>query len=456
MNDAPTFEYRHGIATVSDGDAQLRITRFRAEHRDDSVRAELIATCAGRGLARAAWNLTSPRDTKALVEHLVRQADHVRWAQLLQFSAWQAIDAFRAGAPLERTGRRAPTDDRVLLAPLLWRGQPTILYGPGGVGKSLLAAGIAVAVQTGQQLVPGLEPRARGPALILDWETDCDTWNSALQAVCAGVGLEPVEVLYQRMYRPLADAEEEIAATVAEHQVAVIVVDSTEAALTPGDAFNMSAQALFNALRGLETAALVIDHVSGDNLSRDAAAKPIGGIAKVNRARGVWELRAEQEPEDGRIELVLMDRKRNGRVRQPSIGLTARLEQVDQDGVAGCIRWEHSEIRAEELERAALSKHQRMRRLLAEGAMTVADVAAELGMTNGAVRKYVSRYRDIARLEDGRIGLLANSDGGARHATPLNNPQLSRGPYDPPRDSETRHGETSVAPDDEIPPKGVL
>ena len=53
----PTFEYRHGIATVSDGDAQLRITRFRAEHRDDSVRAELIATCAGRGLARAAWNL---------------------------------------------------------------------------------------------------------------------------------------------------------------------------------------------------------------------------------------------------------------------------------------------------------------------------------------------------------------------------------------------------------------
>ena len=127
-----------------------------------------------------------------------------------------------------------------------------------------------------------------------------------------------------------------------------------------------------------------------------------------------------------------MDRKRNGRVRQPSIGLTARLEQVDQDGVAGCIRWEHSEIRAEELERAALSKHQRMRRLLAEGAMTVADVAAELGMTNGAVRKYVSRYRDIARLEDGRIGLLANSDGGARHATPLNNPQLSRGPYDPP------------------------
>ena len=88
--------------------------------------------------------------------------------------------------------------------------------------------------------------------------------------------------------------------------------------------------------------------------------------------------------------------------------------------------------------------------------MTVADVAAELGMTNGAVRKYVSRYRDIARLEDGRIGLLANSDGGARHATPLNNPQLSRGPHDPPRDSETRHGETSVAPDDEIPPKGVL
>ena len=60
-------------------------------------------------------------------------------------------------------------------------------------------------------------------------------------------------------------------------------------------------------------AVLVIDHVSGDNLSRNAAAKPIGGIAKVNRARGVWELRAEQEPEDGRIELVLMDRKRNGR-----------------------------------------------------------------------------------------------------------------------------------------------
>ena len=400
----PAFNYRHGIAEFRNGRALVRLSRFRSERRDDSVRALLEAEANGRSFS-GNWILTSSRERSHLAQELGRMDEAVEWGPMLDYIARKAVESFRAGSPIELVGRNPVGEEPpAILDPLLWRDEPTILYGPGGTGKSLLAAAVAVQVQTGVDVVPGMRTILTGPVMVLDWETSAKTWNGQVRSICNGVDIEPVEVRYRRMTQSLVDDAQEVAAMVAEHGILVLIVDSAEAAMGGGDNFNGAAQAFFNALRGLEVTVLVIDHVSGENLQRDKAAKPIGGIAKVNRARATWEYRAEPEPEDGRIELSLVDRKRNGRLRYPPIGLVARLEELDEYRRAHRIWWEASKIEAPELQRGALPKREQMRRLLAYGARPVAEIAAELDMKPGAVREYAGRYAEFMRVGEG-IGL---------------------------------------------------
>ena len=62
---------------------------------------------------------------------------------------------------------------------MLYVGKPTILFGEGGVGKSSLAAAVAVAVQTGVAALDAWQVMASGNVLVLDWEGDGDDWNDA-------------------------------------------------------------------------------------------------------------------------------------------------------------------------------------------------------------------------------------------------------------------------------------
>lgn len=201
----------------------------------------------------------------------------------------------------------------------LWQGVvpdllPTTLYGAGGVGKSILAAAIAVAIQHGVPLL-GL-PTRRAEVLYLDWETDANDVGRRMHASAKGLGVENPTMRYASLSHPLEDKVSELSRVVAQDGIGLVIIDSAGMAIAPGrsggDA-NETALRFYSALRRMGCAALVIDHVSGDDLRRGSkgAAKPYGSVYKMNVVRNAFELRQAREPDEHGIHLLLKHRKTN-------------------------------------------------------------------------------------------------------------------------------------------------
>jgi hypothetical protein len=191
-----------------------------------------------------------------------------------------------------------------------------------------------------------------------------------------------------------------------------VIVDSVEAACGSGrerEGWNERGQRLMDAMRELGVAALLLDHVAGIELGHDApAAKMIGAVAKINRARSVFELRAEKEPTRQRIELTLRDVKRNGRARVPTMSFAACFSDHDEEGTARCIRYVRAVVEAPELVRT-LPLADRVGRVLRSGFRTANAIADELGVKPDVVRLTLNRHKDE------RFVKLGNEWGLIRH-----------------------------------------
>lgn len=201
----------------------------------------------------------------------------------------------------------------------------TILYGAGGVGKSILAATLAVCVQTGTPFLH--RPSTRAEVLYLDWETDEEDIASRVSAAAAGLGVAAPNIRYSSMVRPLEDRVAALAREVAEEKIGFVVIDSAGMAMSAakdgGDA-SETAIRFFRALRALNCAVLVIDHVSGDDMRRGraGASKPYGSVYKWNSARNAFELRERKDPDHRGAHLSLKHRKSNIGPNQGDLHLT--------------------------------------------------------------------------------------------------------------------------------------
>ena len=213
-----------------------------------------------------------------------------------------------------------------LIEALLPANQATILYGAGGVGKSILAAALASAVQTGTRWLGfGVAPAS---VLYLDWETDEADINSRVRAAATGLGLlEIPKVQYVSETRPIEDRVAQIAKVVAEQGIGLVIIDSVGMAMASArDGSDPSEGAIrfFRALRALNSAVLAIDHVAGEDMrkTRTGAAKPYGSVYKWNSARNALELRERKDPDQNGVHLVLRHRKSNLGPRVADINLT--------------------------------------------------------------------------------------------------------------------------------------
>lgn len=364
------------------------------------------------------YSLASLSSRTTAVRHLTEATtaenlDKLVWDRLLQKFSADVLRMHGEGEPVVKVGRLPQTNNGgALLWPLVWQRKPTTLFAPGGTGKSTLAAGIAVQAQTGATILPGTRTVLTAPVLVLDWETDQDAWNATVAAVARGAGIEAPDVLYRRMNRPLVDDVERVAAIVDENGVGAIIVDSVEAASgssRDGEGYAEKANGLHDALRLLGCASLLIDHVKGDDLDRDGATpKPYGSVFKVNRAQGgVFELKAQRDPTPERIEVAIIDVKRNRRAKVQPIGLAMHFGDMDADGIAQSISFTATDIEAPELQAASRTLRDRMRIAVRQGARTVKDAAEELGTSESNIRKYVSRYPEFQSMPPGMFGLKA-------------------------------------------------
>lgn len=275
-------------------------------------------------------NILGPTTRKAWVTELKARtkAFDIDWGFLLAYFAERVTASEMGGPAIERTGTQKLSDNPEsyaidVLAP---KNVATILFAPGGSGKSQTALALALSVQMGRQILPPFAPMMRAPVLYLDWETDSKVIANRIQRICRGLNIPPVDIAYRHCVRPLADDVETLTLFVEREGIEFIVVDSAGPAMGEGSIGGDSSETamrLFDALRVLGGTALVVDHVAKQDMrgGKDARALPYGSIFKINRARSAWNLKPVQTLPDESLVVAFHHVKSNDSRLAESIGM---------------------------------------------------------------------------------------------------------------------------------------
>jgi len=276
-------------------------------------------------LHQARFNVSSVAARSSLIKHLKSRTENtpfteMDWGDALEHLCQNVLSAEREGEPLISMDgplpeRRAKYD----VKPLLPHGVVTIIYAPGGVGKSAFATAIALSIAKGMEIVPGMAPQVKGPVLYCDYETDSYTVQERINFIANAHQFKPTkDFFYRRSSRPIADDSEELARTVKEKDIKFVVVDSCGPAMGSsgdrGDASD-STNRMFAALRMLDCTVLIVDHVSKDQMRNRkgevVGSMPYGSVYKVNLARSTWELQNGTTDVDDDLHLRLVNTKSN-------------------------------------------------------------------------------------------------------------------------------------------------
>lgn len=143
----------------------------------------------------------------------------------------------------------------------------TLIFGAGGMGKSFLALGIAMAHTIGCDFL-GQPMNASGKALYLDYEMGKDEQIRRVYRMARGLGLQqpPTGLYYLKAAAYLKKSLARLADLIVSHDFKLIVIDSfgPGSGVKPEDAESVTAllQPLSNMCDALKVAVILIDHQS--------------------------------------------------------------------------------------------------------------------------------------------------------------------------------------------------
>ncbi|RLI07591.1 hypothetical protein DRO42_07855 [Candidatus Bathyarchaeota archaeon] len=387
---------------------QIRITvsRIRTD-RHGTTTAEIKVesdALANPHLHMARLNLTSSTARKRLADQLA-DLYPVDWVRILEQLCVLTLNREREGEPwLSLTSEDEVEPVRYLLPPFLPEGEPTILYGPGGSGKSLFALLIGMLVATGKAHPKlKLNPNGAARVLYLDWETSASEIRRRLHRLAKGLDLaEPVELRYRRCVQPLADDVEVLQEAVQEFEAGLLIIDSLAPACGGDLSVPETAMGFFRALRRLNCTALVVAHPA-----KNSERKTIfGSVFYTNLARSVWEVQTYQDVGGDSIGVGLFHRKANLSRLQRPLGVEFLF-----DGDLGPIRaFPRDVVEIPEVGENAPVRTRILALLPKSGPLKPKEVADRLGASEGTVRKELARMRDrglVAQLHDGRYAARA-------------------------------------------------
>jgi len=399
------------------GEVEFRINRLRESGGELKaqlrvVRHYVAGPAGGETLWRGSANLSSDRSRASLAGALAKvlavdplTSQPIRWDGLLNTFATQVLDAEDEELQLQLVGAGQIADEpRALMGgSFLTPGERNLLYAPGGTGKTTIAAAVALSLTTGAEIIPGWPVAQTMEVLILDFEDRPQRWHRLFQALARGAGLPEASIRYLRIRGRLADHLEQVASIVTEHGIGLLIIDSAEAAagVSDGDGFNDRVARLYGAIGRLGVTTLMIDHVTGTDARADHAEDmPYGGVFKVNWSRQVWRLQREKEPQNGRADLLLVNRKVNDGPKAAPISLSVIYG-------ADSIRFERTELEAPELVKS-LSQPAQILHALRTGAQSAGELSDTLELPAGQVRSILNRLQKssrVVKLPTGHWGL---------------------------------------------------
>ena len=286
-----------------------------------------------------------------------------------------------------------PGPRRYIWQDLVLAAYATLLYGAGGVAKSLIALALALAVALGQQ--SWLNRRVEGGAVLyLDFELDAGEMARRVRELCRGTGLEevPERLLYMSAAGHTAGQAFSAALEVCmEHEVKLLIVDSYGMALR-GDAEAASDIIEFSAkyvepFRAAGVAILIVDHQSKLQAGQSYQQKEaFGSVYKTNLARSVIQVEAVERGE-GTLTVRIRQKKHNfGPLAEPfGLKLAFSEDSVALDAV---------ELDAVELaQEATLNASDRVKLALEDGPAYPWEIAEATGLAVKTVKNTLTGLR---------------------------------------------------------------
>ena len=289
----------------------------------------------------------------------------------------------RQGEPILRlTEQAAIVSPQQRLTPLVYDGLPSVLFAPGGTGKSYWALFCAMVVQTGG--CEGSFSGVQGEVLYLDYESEaCDLIDRANRLRHGHPKLARSEPSYRRCHIPLADDLPALQRHIAEKNIKFLVIDSLAAACGAELERAETAIRFFSALRSLRVATLILAHVAKNSEEKSI----YGSVFFSNFARSVWEMKKVQETGDRITRIGLYHRKSNLGLLERPIGLkltfreAVQIEPLDLSDVPDLA--------------TALPAKERIQAVLKDGLKTAKEVAEETGIALATVKARLSEGKGI-------------------------------------------------------------
>ena len=364
----------------------LEFDLIRTE-RSGEVTAELLVTSTAPAISgtihHARINLVSTRSRAELAKHLAVRAgaQSLDWSQVIEYACRETVLAYRAGAPAILL-RDAPEPEAgaFVLPPLLLARMPTLIFGDGGSGKSMLALAAGLTIHTGRPVL-GIAPSETMRVGFLDWEMDA----AEHRARARGLLGEESDLVYVPCARPLADDVDRLRRIIRQHGIGYVVVDSVALACDgPPEAAEVAGR-FFGALRELGLGSLLVAHV---NRSGDTD-RPFGSAFWHNGARLTWYAKRESAIASSRMTVGLFNKKSNvGPLAAPmGFDVTWTPDGVD------IARTDVADI-------PDIAQHVPVRfRLEAEmraGAKTITELSTGLGVAVDTVKKTLERHEGKA------------------------------------------------------------
>ena len=301
------------LVTWAEEGISMRFERLY-QHRDYHIDAEITVTDRSElnphllGPVRSSIT-KSPRN---MIHDLEEVSEREDWRTRLRQAGILVLGKYREGAPVVGLGSMEEPDvTRPVFEGLIWEGQPSVLYGPGGIGKSIVALNVMSAIHTGTSILD--RSTTQSNVLVLDWETsDKQTfWRN--REILTAQGAEPGPwpdpefpksertgmVFYRFQNAPLVDDCEFLKGQIAEKNIGTVLIDSAGPACGGQPESADSVLSFFSALRNLSDFdrplnSLIICHVSHATKQGITKGSPFGSVYWSNLPRQVFELQNSQ------------------------------------------------------------------------------------------------------------------------------------------------------------------
>jgi hypothetical protein len=281
-----------------------------------------------------------------------------------------------------------------LLRPLLLSDAPTVIFGRGGLGKSIVGLACGVSVATGAPIF-GQRPVLTGPVLYLDWEWDAETHAARMAAIGNWLKMKiPAgKVFYRRMVASLPSSAASIRKLIAQTGAVLVIVDSMGQARGGEVKEDGPTNDVFRAIRTFGCACLILDHITKNGSNQEG---PIGSVYSYNGARLMWRLDGIRLEGSERSVLSLTNTKANGKF-QPTQGFEL-VVQADDDDMPKNISITIRDLRDVPELRPKLGRQAQIVSVLREAnrALTIEEIheellESEITLSQGAIRTELNR-----------------------------------------------------------------